>query len=372
MNKEMDMSSFQKSLNNLNRMAKSQLFHTPNDSEPGTWAGSGTTPDENEVHIDENGTDYDAVKKSLSQKVAMSKALTPAEVAIVKGTNPYPAIGQKIAKGQKLTAAEAWALKGGRAIFKSEEAKGPKGGADKVSPSDTPAAGDEHGADGVPPTNAGSDAEDKQIEHEKETAKGMPAFLKDSDEDDAEKSFARSAARSAKLGEGLNASPFLAEFASAFGEALKGVESRTKNAIVKSLAPLFGELASTKKSLADVTKLVNAQGEISKALAETVVGIGQHLAGTADASAAASNLPAGGPRSQLRSVPTQGEQVEKSLGGLDIGGNALMKGQMVEAMFEMMKSGQLDSKEVIKFEHTGQMSPGVPQKVQAFLAKARG
>lgn len=371
MSKEMDMNSFQKSLGNLSRMAKSQLFHTPNDSEPGTWAGSGTTPDENEVHIDENGTDYDAVKKSLSQKVAASKALTPAEVAIIKGTNPYPAIGQKIAKGQKLTKAESWALKGGRAIFKSEEAKGPKGGADKVSPSDTPAAGDETGADGVPPTNAGSDAEDKEIEKEHETAKGMPAFLKDDDED-AEKSFARSAARGGKFGEGLNASPFLAEFAGAFGEALKGVESRTANRIVKSLAPLFGELTAAKKSIATLSGMVNAQGEISKALAETVVGIGQHLAGSADAGAAASNLPAGGPRSQLRSVPTAGESVEKSLGGLDIGSNAMLKSQTVDAMFEMVKSGQLEAKELVKFEHTGQMSPGIPQKIHAFVSKARG
>lgn len=370
MSKDMNREDFEKSLARLQGMAKSQLFHTPSDSEPGTWAGSNTTEEQgHEDGIDENGTDYDGVKKSLAAKVSKSKALTPAEVAIVKGTNPYPAIGLKISKGQKLTAAESWALKGGRAIFKSEEAKGPSGGAMKVSPSDTPSAGDETGADGVPPTNAGSDAEDKHIE--RETAKGLPDFLKDKDEEDAAKSLRGAAGRGAHLSKGLEMSPILAEFVQAFGHAMKGQEARIVHEIAKSLAPVFSRLSAVEKSTRETS-------DISKALAGAVAGIGEHVAAGADQAASGAHLPASGPRSQLRAVaPNQGgvNAIEKSMpgpGGLDIGSDAMAKSQVVEAMTEMVKSNQLPVLEVIKFESSGQISPAVQQKVSAFINKSRG
>jgi hypothetical protein len=102
----MNRGEFQAALGRLDALSKGQLYHTPSDSNPGTWAGSGQEDqNEHEDGIDENGTDYNGVKKSLANKVAKSLALTPAEVAIASGNKAAcrKSIGEKIAKGAKLT-----------------------------------------------------------------------------------------------------------------------------------------------------------------------------------------------------------------------------------------------------------------------------
>src|SRR5574339_119269 len=100
----MDKDKFNSALGRLQDMAKSQLFHTGSDSNPGTWAGSPQSDlNDHEDGIDENGTDYNGVKKALAMKVEKCLALTPAEVMIIKGQDPRKVIAEKISKGQKLT-----------------------------------------------------------------------------------------------------------------------------------------------------------------------------------------------------------------------------------------------------------------------------
>lgn len=351
---------FEKSLARLEGMAKSQLFHTPNDSDPREWAGSKLYEDEDENHdgIDENGTDYEGVKKSLARKVAMSKALTPAEVAIVKGHNPMKLIGEKIAKGGTLTKAETWAIKGGRKLFKSDGMAN--------SPKKDGAAEENKDARDVPDQNVADKADGKILP---DAAKGFGKDDGDDDEDDKkpwEKSLAGAARTQPNLSKGIEMSPILHEFVVAIGHALEGQESRVVKSLAKSLAPIIARLDSVEKSFAD-------QGEFNKSLAEAVVGIGQHVSGTADVAGAASGLPTGAPKSQLRSV-SGGQQgqlntINKSFngpGGLESGELAMAKSQVVDAMYEMVKAQKLNPLELVKFESTGQLNPQVQQAVLAF------
>src|SRR5690348_9682701 len=114
MSMSVDKAKFNSALARLESMSKGQLYHTGSDSNPGTWAGTSQEDlNEHDDGIDANGTDYDGVKKALARKVEKSQALTPAEVAIVKGQDPRKLIAEKVSKGEALTPAETWAIKGG-------------------------------------------------------------------------------------------------------------------------------------------------------------------------------------------------------------------------------------------------------------------
>lgn len=344
-------SEFQAALGRLEAMAKggnvskaqgaTQLYHTPGDSDPGSHAGTSTS-DYQEEHTDginDNGTDYDGVKKALAAKVEKSQALTPAEVAIVKGQDPRGLIAQKVASGHRLTPAESWITKGGyKAMTKS---------AGSILPE-----GEDDDANSVPETNAGEAMDGSEIEA------------------DAKKSLGGAVATHPNLSKGLEMSPILAEFAHAMGTALQGTEARTVQAIHKSLAPVVERVAHLEAALA---KSVAESGEFYKGFAETLVGIGQHVAGSSDVAAAQAHQAASAPKSQLRAVQGgQGVQaVQKSFGpgGLETGGDAMNKSNAVSIMTEMVQKGQLNSLDVCKFEMTGEISPQVKQMV---LAHAKG
>jgi len=372
--------AFEKSLARLEGLAKSQLFHTASDSNPGQWAGTAAS-DEDSMgdSIDENGTDYSGVKKSLADKVSKSKALTPAEVAIVKGQNPLKLIGAKIAKGQSLTSAENWAIKGGRKYFVKSDAMA-------NSPKEDGAGEENKDARNVPDQNV-ADKADGKVNAEKGMggmpgAGGMPQqqpgmAMKghddgDDDDDDKkpwEKSLANAARLQPNLSKGIEMSPILHEFVVAMGHALEGQSAK----VVKSLAPIVSRIESLEKSLANLS---GDQGEFNKSIAEAIVGIGQHLAGGADVAAAQASGPAYGPKAQLRAVqsgPAQGvAPIAKSFGGpggLESGEFAMQKAQVVDVMYDMVKSNKLNSLDVIKYEATGQLSPQVHQAV---LAHAQG
>lgn len=340
---------FQKSLENLAQMAKSQLYHTPNDSEPGTWAGSRAEDcDEHESMIDVNGTDYDGVRKSLAAKIRASQALTKAEIAIADGKNPLPLIANKVSKGQKLTRAEEWAMKGGLSKMQGmpgyeddDKMMYAKKGDAKPGPADTP--GTDDNADSVPDTNAGNNTTDEV-------------------EPDAKKSFGAAVNSSLELQKGLELSPFLYEMTRAIGDALAGSEAR----VVKSLSNVIGQLAARVEA---VEKSVVGQGttqdEFNKSLAQAVVGIGEATIGTSNTELQNAQMPVGAPRSQSR-APVQGTDagyVNKSVagpGGLDMD---LNKSQIVEAMADMVHKGQLDSLAVLKFEGSNEIDPQTRQRV---------
>lgn len=331
----MPRNQFTAALGRLESMAKggsTQLHHTGSDSVPGQHAGTSTSDyqDEHTDGIDENGTDYNGVKKALAAKVEKCQALTPAEVALVKGQDPRQLIAAKIQKGQRLTPAERWAL---------------NKGADKPSSPGTP--GEAKDANSVPDSHAG-EAEPDEIEP------------------DAKKSLQQAAAGKPNLSKGLEMSPILAEFASAMGEGLSSVSADVARQVQKSLQPFMQRLANLEKSM-------NEQGEFNKSFAETLVGIGQHVAGGTEVGAAAAQQPAHAPKSHLRAIQggqqPQGQPgvqpVQKSFGpgGLEMGGDQMNKSQVIGVMSDLVQKGKLNSLDVIKYESTGEISPQVQQIV---------
>lgn len=341
----MENSEFQAALGRLESMAKGQLHHTPSDSDPGTWAGTSTQDgqDEHNDGIDENGTDYEGVKKALATKIERSQALTPAEVAIVKGADPRPAIMEKINKGETLTPAEGWVLKGGFAKMCK--------GNDKPTSAGVP--GEAKDAGSVPDSHAGENENDEI-------------------EPDAKKSLDGAIAQTDHLRKGLEMSPILVEFTRAMGEALNGLEARTALRIEKSVMALVERQAALEEF---VSKAFAEQGEFNKSFAETMVGVGQHVAGQSEVMTAQATAPAGPPKSQLRAIPggqaqpQEGVQVmQKSFaGGLDVGGEALAKSQVINAMADLVEKGKLNSLDVVKFEMTGEINPNVSQMVMAHV-----
>jgi len=341
-------SDFHAALQNLENMAKAQgatqLYHTSSDSDPGSHAGTNTSDyqDEHEDGIDDNGTDYNGVKKALAAKVEKSQALTPAEVAIVKGQDPRPFIADKVAKGATLTAAESWVTKGGYDKMTK--------GNDKPQPAGTP--GENKDANSVPDSHGG-DNDDDEIEA------------------DAKKSLQGAIAESTNLRKGIEMSAILAEFARAMGTALQGTEARVAKSVLAAISPVVERVAALEASL---SKSVRSQNEFNKGLAETVVGIGQHIAGGSELAANQASQPAGGPKSQFRSGTGNGVQaVEKSFGpgGVPNGREALAKSQIVDSMYELVKSNKLNSLELCKYEMTGEISPNVQQLVMAHVSGPR-
>jgi hypothetical protein len=354
----MNRDEFHAALGRLESLAKGQLYHTPSDSNPGTWAGSSQEDqNEHEDGIDENGTDYAGVKKALAAKVAKSKALTPAEVAIVKGQDPRKLISDKISKGESLTAAEGWAVKGGVAKMGINIGPAVKKGNDGPEKAGVP--GEDKDAGSVPDSNAGDD--DEEIEP------------------DAKKSLAGAIGSTQNLKKGIEMSPILAEFARAMGVALEGVEARTASRISKSfagaLAPVVARIEMVEKS---VSGLVSDQSSFNKSFAEAMVGIGQQLAGGAEVASAAASAPAGAPKSHLRAIsggqgggaPAGVQAVQKSFGpgGLDVSGDQFAKSQITDAMIDLVKGGKLNQLDVVKFETSGEMNPAVRNMVVGHLS----
>lgn len=344
----MKKSEFEKSLNRLQNLTKgTQLFHTASDSNPSSWQG-GAQEDLDEhggdVHIEDNGTDYNGVRKSLAEKVKKSQALTPAEVLIAEGKNPLPAIAEKVFKGLKLTPAEDWAIKGGYDADKDEFMGMKKG---KEMPSQAGMPGEQDDANSAPCTNAGEKMDEGEVQQ------------------DAKKSFNGAVETSLELQKGIEASPFLYELVKAIGSALSGSEARVVKSLTNTVAALASRIDSLEKSS---NGRASEQNEFNKSLAEAVVGIGELVNGTTDVAAQAASAPVGPPKSQLVKGQTNGINViEKSYGGPGGLNMDLTKSQYTDIMVDMVKSGKLNGNEVLKFETTGEILPQTQQKVAAYL-----
>lgn len=349
---------FSKALGRLESMAraqleKSQLFHTPSDSNPGTWAGSSQEKqDAYDSSIDENGTDYNGVKKALAGKVAKGQKLTAAEVAICKGENPLKHVANKVAKGQKLTAAEAWCLKGGASIFAKSEEK----------PSEAPAPGEQDTPSSTVETHAGAD--DDKDAHEGDAKKGMDEDEdEDKDEKKAYKSFGRIADESDVIKGGLELSPFLAEQARAIDAALQSNVTAVTSALTKALKPVFARLEALEKAHAQTTA---EDTEFKKSLAECVVGIATQVQGVTDLTLQAASQPARAPKSQLRALQGgNGVQVmQKSFEGGQPG-DEISKADTLRALEDLIVKGKVSHMEMLRFESSGQLSPDTRSKVIA-------
>lgn len=346
---KMPKEQFDKSLARLESLSKAQLHHTPQSSRVSEWAGSREQDqNEHEDGIDDGGTDYTGVRKSLANKMSKGGQLTPAEVAIYNGQDPRAYIADKVTKGESLTSAETWAIKGGMAQMGEDMDAMKSTGKAKPGPAGTP--GEDDSATSVEHTNAGS--------------------KEDEIEQDAKKSLESELSKSQTVQQGIEMSPFLYEFVRGVGEALRGTEARVQKSVAAALAPIVTRTAQLEKSLHEFAQ---GQHEFNKSLADGVIAIGHQVSGSAELVNAQASSAARAPMSQLRSVPTQGgapgvTAVAKSFGGQ--GGPDLNKAQIVDTMFEMVKSQKLQPQEVIKFESTGQMTPQVEEQVRAFYAGA--
>lgn len=327
---------FQASLARLESMAKgqgaTQLHHTASDSVPADHAGTGTSDyqDEHNDGISDNGTDYDGVKKALAAKVEKSQALTPAEVAIVKGdfAAARKKISDKVVKGESLTGAESWVIKG----------------ADKPGKAGTP--GEAKDATSVPDSHAGESEQDEI-------------------EADAKKSLGSAINQSQSLRNGIEMSPILAEFASAIGHALNGSETRVAKSVASALAPIVERVTQVE---ATINKSLAEQSEYNVASASALYGIGQFLQGSGQVAAQQAGMPAGGPVSQMRTQTPQPNNVvpiQKSFGpgGLPTGSEAMAKSQVLEVMSDLAVKGEISTLDVVKYDTGGGMSQHVQQKV---------
>lgn len=202
--------------------------------------------------------------------------------------------------------------------------------------------------------------EDEKEDEEEEKGKRRPPPKKEEEEEEEEKempfgkSFTDVLSENETVQKGVEVSDFLAEFAKSFGQGMGYLESRITQNVVGHVLGALQQFASE-------------QGEFNKSLAEAVVNIGHGLAGYIQQDAARSEEPAGPPKSQLRQVPGQVQVLQKSQGGNAFGD--MSKSQVLDRMTDLVEKGGLNPLEVVKFESTGEMSPGVEQKLRKSMGQ---
>lgn len=321
MAKKVSTDALAKSLNRLEDMAKSQLFHTAKDSDPKRWAGSNFSDEDSmDDNLEDNGLDYNGVRAALGEAVAKGYDPTDAEFALIKGEDPTGFIADKIEKGMDLTPAEQWVVD----VVKSAE-----GDKDDV-PRKPDAPGKDVDDDDAPESHAGLDEEE--------------------DEKEVHKSFDSAVGGSDVMRKGIEMSPFLYEFANAINTALVGIEARLN----KSL-----------EAMAEVIDARDAaQADFFKSLAESVVGIGEITKSLGEANTAVARMPARAPKSVQAPMA-------KSIGGLVVDSDSMAKSQVLSVMEDMVKSNKLAPTEVIKYETSGVMSPQAQQLVTEWLNSKR-
>jgi hypothetical protein len=266
-----------------------QVFHTPANSDPGTWAGTGqrTSPEDGATDgIDENGTDYSGsaeMVKSVMEKAASGQALNDIDKAVLA----------------------AALSKGG--MFTNFSGTGKKSKADDDDKSEK--------------VEKAADCDD------------------DDDKDDKKNPFAKSLEGNEDVAKGLEVSSFLSGWADVQGAALNGVEAR----LTKSLQGAHGE-----------------QREYNTELAKSIVGLAEVLTLQSQRIEQLESTPARGPKSATA--------VEKSFGegGAPQGEEQLSKSQVLDAMTQMVVSGELSATEVVKFESTNALTPEIDSQVKAY------
>lgn len=315
--------SFYKSLAKLEGMAKSQICTGPN-SEVKTWPGGESTDVPGDGpgadKIKEDGTDYNerggkAVRKSIREKVKKGMALSVEELALLKSD---------------IEAAEKAGPMGGGAAGMG---KPPMPGMGKAKQDD-------------------DDDDDDDDKKDEKDGKGGPPWMG--------KSFEAAAQQSETIQKGVEVSEFLAELAKAIGAGLEGIEARVQAHVQEMGQQLFGTLSS----------FAGEQGEFNKSLAEAVANIGYGVAGSIEQVEQVAQMPANGPKGQMRVVQGGGQQgqgfVNKSFGPGE--GEALNKSQVLDVMQDMLEKGQVTPLDIIKFDTTGELRPDLGPKI---LAKAR-
>lgn len=204
----------------------------------------------------------------------------------------------------------------------------------------------------------GREEEEEEKEEPRRRRRGPPPREEEEEEKEEGKLFGKSftdvLSENETVQKGVEVSDFLAEFAKSFGQGVGYLEERiTQNVVGHVLGAL--------------QQFAGEQGEFNKSLAEAVVNIGHGLAGYIQQDAARSEEPAGPPKSQLRQGSGQVQVLQKSQGGSAFEG--MSKAQVLDSMTNLVEKGGLNPLEVVKYESTGEMSPGVEQKLRKSMGQ---
>lgn len=262
-----------------------QVFHTPSNSSPGTWAGSSWEGEDWSDSIGPDGTDY----KSAGAKMRKS-------------------VMSKISKGLPLTGGEKnFVAKGGLDKFKDAEET------EKALPFEKDKDKD---IDKAHPDAA----EDKKMlkdEIKPEAFKGK----------DVNKSFADHAAENTAVKGGFEVSEFLAGFASVMHKSLTSMEARITDRVITAISKSSVE-----------------QNDVQKSLAEALSSLGEVLAVHSQRIDQVEATPARGAKSIVKSgaaPQAEGTPMSKSM-VTNIMTNMVQKGQMnVNEVLKFDATGEL-------------------------------
>lgn len=167
------------------------------------------------------------------------------------------------------------------------------------------------------------------------------------------------------LQKGIELSPFLAEFAKAFDQRISMLEECQDAKLIKGLESVLSNLGEYLEAQ------FASQGEFNKSLAEVVAGIGHGLHANISATNEIAQAPVGAPKSMLRAIHGGAKPIEKSFAGMGEE-EPLSKSQVLNAMTDMVEKGNLNPLAVVKYENTGQIDPGLLQKVTMNIKSASG
>lgn len=190
-----------------------QVFHTPSNSDPGTWAGTGqrVSPEDGATDgVSEDGTDYSGsaeMVKSVLAKAAAGETLDAVEKAVLSAV---------IEKG----------------MFDNFSGTGKKS------------------------VSKAADADDKDDK-------------KDDDKDDKKNPFAKSLTEDEDVAKGLEVSSFLAGWANVNSEALSGVEARLAKSLGESHQEQRDYNAELAKSIVGLAEVLTLQSQRIEQLEST-------------------------------------------------------------------------------------------------------
>lgn len=289
-----------------------QVFHTPSNSSPASWAGTSASSEDWSDSIGPDGTDY---------KVA--------------GAKMRKSVLSKIAKGEALTQGEKnFVAKGGLDKFKDmEKAKEAKGDmAEKaMAPRSMMAKAKDEDEDEE------EDEVSKAEEHsdEAEDRKLIREMMSKEKKKDVSKSFADHAAENPAVKGGFEVSEFLAGFAQVMHKSLSSMEARITDRVLTGLAK------------SDIE-----QGEVQKSMAEALARLGEVLAAQAQRIDQVESGPARAAKSTLSKSGVAPEAAQE-----------LNKSQVTGALVDLVQKGLATATDVLKYDATGELSPELRQKV---------
>jgi hypothetical protein len=282
-----------------------QVFHTPSNSDPHSWAGSTWAGEDWSDSIGPDGTDYKAagakMRKSILEKISKGVALSQGEKNFV--------------------------AKGGLDKFKDVD----KGMAPPFMKKDDDDKDVEKAA------GHSDEAEDKKLITEMMDKKDKKDKMMDKtmDKKDMSKSFTDHAAENSAVRSGFEVSEFLAGFAQVMHKSLASMEARITDRVLTGIAK------------SDVE-----QGEVQKSMAEALARLGEVLAAHAQRIEQVESGPARAPKSTLSKSGVAPEQAQE-----------LSKSQVTGVLVDLVQKGQASAQDVLKYDATGELSPELRQKV---------